>query len=197
MNSNNIIKEGGVQGANIVKSTVINPIFNIAQSDAPIDIDKILDEYKRWILSKIREQIIFNDEHCHIKRILRGNEQKISADDLLNKIPQSKTSLITGPSKSEKSKLAALTTVIWAMSAESRFDLVLFISPLFKMDKIPLHKQVWGEFAGHIREQDSMKIYNKLLEMKDKILFIIDGLGSSKLYSTLFRISAMTQLYKS
>ena len=112
---------------------------------------------------------------------LSGKEQKISADDLLNKIPQSKTSLVTGPSKSEKSKLAALTTVIWAMSTESRFDLVLFISPLFKMDKIPLHKQVWGEFAGHIREKDSMKIYEKLLEIKDKILFIVDGIGSYKL----------------
>ena len=177
MNSNNIIKEGGVQGANIVKSTVINPIFNIAQSDSPIDINEILDEYKRWILSKIREQIIFKDEHCYIRSILSGNEQKISADDLLNKIPQSRTSLVKGPSKSEKSKLAATITVIWAMSEESRFDLVLFISPLFKMDKIPLHKQVWGEFAGHIREQDSMKIYEKLQQMKDKILFIIDGIG--------------------
>ena len=177
MNSNNIIKDGGVQGANFVQSTVNNPIINMGPSDAPIDINKILDQYKRWILSKIREQIIFKDEHCHIKSILSGTEQKISADDLLNKIPQSKTSLVTGPSKSEKSKLAASTTVFWAMSTESRFDLVLFISPLFKMDKIPLHKQVWGEFAGHITEQDSLKIYKKLIEMKDKILFIIDGIG--------------------
>ena len=180
MNSNNTIKDGGVQGANIVHSTVNNATFNMGPTEAPVDIDKILDQYKRWILSKIREQIIFNDEHCHIKSILSGNEEKISADDLLNKIPQSKTSLVTGPSKSEKSKLAASTTVFWAMSPESRFDLVLFISPLFKMDKIPLHKQVWGEFAGHITEQDSMKIFKKLIEIKDKILFIIDGIGRYK-----------------
>ena len=177
MNSSNIIKDGGVQGANFNHSTVNNATFNMAQSDAPVDIDKILDQYKRWILSKPREQLILDDEDCYIKNILSKNGQKISADDLLNTIPRFKTSLVTGLAGSGKSKLAASTTVFWAMSTESRFDLVLFISPLFKMDKIPLHKQVWGEFAGHIREQDSILIYEKLLEMKDKILFIIDGIG--------------------
>ena len=46
------------------------------------------------------------------------------------------------------------------------------------MDKLPLHRQLWGEYAGHIREKDSLKIYEKLLEMKDKILIILDGIGN-------------------
>ena len=47
------------------------------------------------------------------------------------------------------------------------------------MDKLPLHKQIWGEYAGYIREKDSLKIYEKLLEMKAKILVIIDGIGNT------------------
>ena len=87
------------------------------------------------------------------------------------------TSLVTGPAGSGKSTLAASIIVDWAQASESRYDLVLFLSSLHKMDKLPLHRQIWGEYAGQIREEDSLKIYEKLLEMKDKILIIIDGIG--------------------
>ena len=107
------------------------------------------------------------------------NGLEFPADDLLIKIPVSETSLVTGPAGSGKSTLAASTIVSWAKSSESRFGLVLFLSSLHKMDKLPLHKQLWGEFSGLIKEQDSTKIYEKLLEMKDKILFIIDGIGTT------------------
>ena len=187
MNSKNKVEAGGAQGGNFVSSTVNNPIFNINQSDPSINFPKILSQYKKWVLarkentqiSKKLEQLVIHGEHCHIKRTLRGNGEEFSSDNLLDKIPSSESSLVTGPAGSGKSTLAASTTVAWAKSSESKFELVLFLSSLHKMDKIPLHKQIWGEFAGHsaIEEQDSAKIYKKLLEMKDKILFIIDGMG--------------------
>ena len=181
----NTVEAGGVQGANFTGCTVKDNTFNInGQSDQSIDISKILTQYKNWAekgnsqMSKKLRQLTINGEHCHIKRTLIRNGGKFSADDLLNKIPLSETSLVTGPAGSGKSTLAASTMVAWAKSSESRFDLVLFLSSLHKMDKLPLHKQIWGEFAGHIKEQDSSKIYEKLLEMNDKILFIIDGIGN-------------------
>ena len=125
------------------------------------------------------EQLVINGDHCHIKRTLGIDTEKFSADDLLTKIPLSETSLVTGPAGSGKSTLAASTIDAWAKSSESRFYLVLFLSSLHKMDKLPLHKQIWGEYAGYIREKDSLKIYEKLLEMKAKILVIIDGIGNT------------------
>ena len=86
---------------------------------------------------------------------------------------------MTGTAGSGKSTLAASITVDWAQASESKYELVLFLSSLHKMDKLPLHRQLWGEYAGQIREQDSSKIYEKLLEMKDKILVVIDGQGKS------------------
>ena len=188
MSSLNKIEDGGVQGGNFVNSSVNNSTFNIGQSVTSIDISKIIAEYKNWVLDKKEKseisrklkQLVIKGENCHIKRNLSGNGEIFSADDLLNRIPFSKTSLVTGPAGSGKSTLAASTIVAWAKSEESRFELVLFLSSLHKMDKLPLHKQLWGEFAGHIKEQDSSKIYEKLLEMKDKILFIIDGIGRYK-----------------
>ena len=191
MDSVNIIDAGGAQGGNFVSSTVNNPVFNIShQTDPPIDISRIRAQYTEWVLaekenSQLRrklKQLVIDGEHCHIKRTLIRNGGKFSTDDLLNKIPLYETSLVTGPAGSGKSTLAASATVAWAKSSESRFDLVLFLSPLHKMNKLPLHKLLWGEFAGHIREQESSKIYEKLLEMKEKILVIIDGLGTKILF---------------
>ena len=167
MDSVNIIDAGGAQGGNFVSSTVNNPVFNISQTDPPIDISRIRAQYTEWVLaekenSQLRrklKQLVINGEHCHIKRTLIRNGGKFSTDDLLKKIPLSETSLVTGPAGSGKSTLAASATVAWAKSSESRFELVLFLSSLHKMDKLPLHKQLWGEYAGHIDEQDSSKIY--------------------------------------
>ena len=150
-----------------------------------LDISRIMnmDRYKKWIqaensqITRKLEQLVINKQHCHIRRTLSRNGEEFSADDLLNKIPLTKTSLVTGPAGSGKSTLAVSTTVAWAKSSRSRFDLVLFLSSLHKMNKLPLYKQLWGEYAGHIKEQDSSKIYEKLLEMNDSILFIIDGIG--------------------
>ena len=185
----NRVEAGGTLGGNFVNSTVTNSTFNInSQPDQSINISKILAQYKNCLLkekgnslvSKKLKQLVINGKHCHIERTLSRNGVKFSEKDLLNKIPESVTSLVTGPAGSGKSTLAASTMVAWAKSSESSYDLVLFFSSLNKMDKIPLHKQLWGEFAGHIREQGSPKIYDKLLERKEKILFIIDGIGKRK-----------------
>ena len=152
------------------------------------DIAKIFAQYKEWVkseknhsqISKKWEQLVINGKCYYIERTLRKNGKKFSAEDLLNRIPLSQTSLVTGPAGSGKSTLAASITLDWARTTKSRFDLVLFLSSLYKTDKLPLHKQLWEEYAGHIREQESLKIYEKLLEMRDKILIIIDGIGKSR-----------------
>ena len=187
MNSQNIVEAGGVQGANFAGCTVNSPTINIGKSDQSIDIVKILSEYKSWVVAKKTnsqisrklDQLVINGIRCHIKRTLSRNGEEFSADDLLNKISHTETSLVTGPAGSGKSTLAASTIDTWAKSKESRFDLVLFLSSIHKMDKIPLSQQIWGEYAGHIEEQDSAKVYKKLLEMKERILFIIDGIGKN------------------
>ena len=186
MDSKNIVETGGVQGANIVNSTVNKSTINIHQHDPQIDISIFFAQYKAWVVSekenshigKKLKQLFINGDFCYIKRTLRITGDEFSADELLNRIPQSTTSLVTGPAGSGKSTLAASITLDWAQASESKYDLVLFLSSLHKMDKLPLHKQLWGEFAGHIREKDSLKIYEKLLEMKDKILIILDGIGN-------------------
>ena len=152
--------------------------------DQQIDILKIFSKYKQWvceekehlIVGKQLKQLVINGKQCKIKRKLKGYDGvKFSEDELLNKIPQGVTSLVTSPAGSGKSSLAASIMVNWAESEESRYDLVLFFSS--QLGILPLHEQVWGEYSGNIREQDSLKIYAELMKKTPKILVIIDGLG--------------------
>ena len=184
----------GTQGANIVNSTIDNPSFivgqnivniTIRQPDHQTDILEILAKYKEWVckekehslVRKKLKQLVINGKHCLIKRRLEGSEGEFPADELLNKIPCSITSLVTGPAGSGKSTLAASTMVNWAESEESSFDLVLFFSSLHKIGALPLHKQLWGEYSGQILDQDSSKIYEALKQKTTNIIVIIDGLG--------------------
>ena len=179
----------GTQGANIVNSTVdkINITQNntVHQPDHQIDILEILSKYKQWmheerehsIVRKKLKQLFINGKHCQIKRKLKGNNGEFSEDELLNKIPQGVTSLVTGPTGSGKSTLAASIMVNWAESEESRYDLVLYFSSLHKIGALPLHKQLWGEYSGQILDKNSSKIYEELKKKAVKILVIIDGLG--------------------
>ena len=184
---NNYNVNKGTQGATIVDSRVDNLSINIGQPDHQIDISKTFAKYKNWLCEekehiKVRKklkQLVINGEHCHIKRKLKGNDGEFSEDQLLNEIPKGVTSLVTGPAGSGKSTLAASTMVNWAESEESSFDLVLFLSSLHTVGDLPLHKQLWGEYSGQIKDQDSSKIYDALLERKDNILVIIDGLGKN------------------
>ena len=180
----NTVGTGGAQGGNFNNSTLNNTTFNInGLPEAQIDVPSVLAKFKDWILnenslpSKKIKQLDFNGEVCHIKRTLSLNGDNFSEDELLMKIPHFKTSLVTGPAGSGKSTVAASIIVNWAKSEDVNFSLVLFLSSLHKTGKLPLHKQLWGEYAGHINEDDSSRIYQKLLSMKEKILVIIDGLG--------------------
>ena len=183
--SNHLNVNTGTQGANIVNSKVDKLNIHIRQPDPQIDISKTFAKYKNWIceekehliVRKKLRQLDINGKHCHIKRKLKGNDGEFTEDELLNRIPQGVTSLVTGPAGSGKSTLAASTMLNWAESEESRYDLVLLISSLHKMGDLPIHKQLWGEYSGQIREQESLKIYEELVERKDKVLIIIDGIG--------------------
>ena len=158
---------------------------NIGQPDHQIDISKTFAKYKNWIcvekehliVRKKLRQLDINGKYCHIKRKLRGKLGEFPEDEFLTKIPHGVTSLVTGPAGSGKSTLAASTMIHWAESEESRYELVLFYSSLHKMGALPIHKQLWGEYSGKIREHESLKIYEELVERKDKVLVIIDGLG--------------------
>ena len=160
---NNLNVNEGVQLGAYFNSTVTNPTYNYNVTNAPseqqTDLSQILAPYKKWIL----------DEE-------ENSQLSFSAEELLKSIHRSKTSLVTGPSGSGKSILAARTTVAWAESKNTSYDLVVFLSSLQERDNLPLHRQIWGEYAGLIGT-DTERIYQELLNMKDKVLFIIDGLG--------------------
>ena len=177
-----------------MKSTVGN--INITQNGTvqqpqhQIDISESFVQYKKWVSEekehsiarrKLR-QLVINGNLCQLKlklRSMKGSEGEFPEDELLNKIPHGVTSLVTGPAGSGKSTLAASTVINWAESEETRYDLVLFFSSLHKVGHLPLHKQIWGEYAGKIREQESSKIYEEPQENTARILVIIDGIGKN------------------
>ena len=74
--------------------------------------------------------------------------------------------------------IAANITMNWAESEEDNsYYGIIYLSSLNTTKSSSLHKLVWGEFASRIGDE-SKKIYRELLEMKEKILVIIDGLGN-------------------
>ena len=182
----NLVGAGAVQGVSAINSTIHGLTVNInQQQEQQSDISQILAPYKKWILdeeenSQLRrklKQLNVNGELCYIERKLKGNGEEFSAEELLKRIPRSKTSLVTGPAGSGKSILAARTTVDWAESKNTSYDLVVFLSSLQERADMPLHIQIWGEYAGHIQEESAKRIYQDIKNMKDKVLIIIDGLG--------------------
>ena len=183
----NLVGAGAVQGVNAINSTIHGLSVNInQQNEQQTDLSQILAPYMKWILdeeenTQLRrklKQLNVNGELCYIERKLKGNGEVFSAEELLKNIPRSKTSLVTGPAGSGKSILATRTTVAWAESKNTSYDLVVFLSSLQERDNLPLHIQIWGEYAGLIGT-DTERIYQELLKMNDKVLFIIDGLGKN------------------
>ena len=181
-NNHNVVT--GTQGANIVKSRVDNLNINIGQPDPQIDITKTFAKYKNWVSEekehslvwKKLKQLEINGKQYQIKRRLEGREGKFPEDELLNRVPRGVTSLVTSPAGSGNSTLTASTMINWAKLKKTRFDLVLYFSSLHEIDDLPLHKQLWGEYCSDI-EEDTAKICKKLIDIKHKILVIIDGLG--------------------
>ena len=146
----------------------------------------MIEHYKNWIVQADRSQIKrkldqldIGEKRHYIIRKLKAEKKRteLSADELLNSIPKSKTSLVSGPAGSGKSTLAATIILEWAKSEVSSYDTVLFLSSLQKESMSPLHKLLWGEFAGGIGK-NTEEIYQELLVRKGKILVIIDGLGN-------------------
>ena len=167
----NLVGAGAVQGVSAFNSTIHGPTVNInQQNEQHKDLSQILAPYKKWILdeeenSQLRrklKQLNVNGELCYIERKLKGNGEEFSAEELLKRIPRSKTSLVTGPAGSGKSILAARTTVAWAESKNSSYDVVVFLSSLQERADMPPHIQIWGEYAGHIQEDSANRIYQEI-----------------------------------
>ena len=66
----------------------------------------------------------------------------------------------------------------WAESEDDdSYYGIIYLSSLNTTKSLTLNNLVWGEFASRIGDE-SKEIYRELLEMKGKILVIIDGLGN-------------------
>ena len=79
MNSQNIVEDGAVQGANLVNSTMINSTINIGKSDPSMDIVKILDQYANLVLEEKtnskHEEHRANAEREHAERRAQAEQR--------------------------------------------------------------------------------------------------------------------------
>ena len=146
------------------------------------DYKQFLSETENTTLrTKLDQLQIGRSKHFLERTFSKDGKKKITSAQLLGDIPKSKTSLVSGPSGSGKSTIAANITMNWAESEEDNiYQGVIYLSSLNTTKSSSLHKMVWGEFASRIGD-DSKRIYQELLEMKGKILVIIDGLGNKDL----------------
>ena len=146
------------------------------------DYKQFLSETENTTLrTKLDQLQISNNKYFLDRKLSKDGNERITGAQLLEDIPRSRTSLISGPSGSGKSTLAANITMDWAESEEDNsYHGTLYLSSLNTTKSSTLHKLVWGEFASRIGDE-SKEIYRELLEMKGKILVIIDGLGNKDL----------------
>ena len=146
------------------------------------DYKHFLTETENTTLRTKLDQLQVGSKKYFLQRkVSKGGSESITTSELLRNIPRSKTSLVSGPSGSGKSTLAANITVNWTESKDDgSYEVILYLSSLNTTKSLTLHKFVWGEFASRIGD-DSKKIYQELLERKEKILVIIDGLGIIKI----------------
>ena len=143
------------------------------------DYKQFLSETENTTLRTKLDQLQIGRSKYFVERKFSKDESdRITSAQLLGDIPRSKTSLISGPSGSGKSTIAANITMNWAESEEDNiYQGVIYLSSLNTTKSLTLYKLVWGEFASRIGDE-SKEIYRELLEMKGKILVIIDGLGN-------------------
>ena len=148
------------------------------------DYKQFLSETENTTLRTKLDQLQIGRSKYFVERKFSKDESdRITSAQLLGDIPKSKTSLISGPSGSGKSTIAANITMNWAESEEDNsYQGIIYLSSLNTTKSLTLHKIVWGEFATRIGDE-SKEIYRELLEMKGKILVIIDGLGNKDLYN--------------
>ena len=143
------------------------------------DYKQFLSETENTTLrTKLDQLQISNNKYFLDRKLSKDGNERITGAQLLEDIPRSRTSLISGPSGSGKSTLAANITMDWAESEEDNsYHGTLYLSSLNTTKSSTLHKLVWGEFASRVGDE-SKEIYRELLERKGKILVIIDGLGN-------------------
>ena len=167
-------------------------------------LEEKVAEYKNWITevdndSKLRsklDQLKIGDRKCFVERKFKndiGEEEKgerderekednpsLTTSELLETLPRSKTTLVSAPSGTGKSTIAASITEQWAKSRLSinQLKLVLFLSSLQTTQRLELSKLVWGEFASRMRENSKL-VYQELERIQEKILIVIDGLGNN------------------
>ena len=164
-------------------------IINTENQKSQTSLEEKLPQYQEWIstsdksiVRRKQNQLNHENRRCYAARKLKSlkTNSEFSTDDIFKNIPESEKGMVGGQSGEGKSIIATSITVKWAKTEKrgDTPDLVIFLSALQKTSKLPLHKLVWGEYAGRIGE-DSEEIYQELLERKGKIFVIIDGLGNN------------------
>ena len=165
---------------------IINQPTHRLEFSTDSKLTSVVENYKKFITeenSTIRNklnQLQVNGKTCYVERKYRSIEgdenSSLTTTELLASLPSPRTSLVSAPSGSGKSTVAANMIKQWAKSADSGYEIVLYLSSKHSTRMSELSKLVWGSFASRLRE-DSKLIYQELEHLKEKILVIIDGLG--------------------
>ena len=193
-NQQNVVGDNAMPIMNIggqVNMTVYNSPGEKSKTTSEKKLSAVVRDYKQFLSetenttlrTKLDQLQISNNKYFLDRKLSKDGNERITGAQLLEDIPRSRTSLISGPSGSGKSTLAANITMDWAESEEDNsYHGTLYLSSLNTTKSSTLHKLVWGEFASRIGDE-SKEIYRELLEMKGKILVIIDGLGNKDHYN--------------
>ena len=179
-----ILNSGAVSSNCNCNCNIINQPTHRLESSTDSKLTSLVKEYKKFITeenSTIRsklDQLEVNGKTCYVERKFRKEGYKnssLTTTELLASLPRSRTSLVSAPSGSGKSTVAANMIKQWAKSADSGYEIVLYLSSKHSTRMSELSKLVWGSFASRLRS--SNLIYQELEHLKEKILVIIDGLG--------------------
>ena len=188
-NQQNVVGDHTMPIMNIggqVNMTVYNSPGEKSKTTSEKKLSAVVRDYKQFLSetenttlrTKLDQLQVGRSKHFLERTFSKDGKKKITSAQLLGDIPRSNTSLVSGPSGSGKSTIAANITINWAESKEDNsYNGILYLSSLNTTKSLTLHKLVWGEFASRIGDE-SKEIYRELLEMKGKILVIIDGLGN-------------------
>ena len=180
-----ILNSGAVSSNCNCNCNIINQPTHRLESSTDSKLTSLVKEYKKFITeenSTIRNklnQLQVNGKTCYVERKYRSIEgdenSSLTTTELLASLPSPRTSLVSAPSGSGKSTVAANMIKQWAKSADSGYEIVLYLSSKHSTRMSELSKLVWGSFASRLRS--SNLIYQELEHLKEKILVIIDGLG--------------------
>ena len=180
-----ILNPGAVSSNCNCNCNIINQPTHRLESSTDSKLTSLVKEYKKFITeenSTIRsklDQLEVNGKTCYVERKYRSIEgdenSSLTTTELLASLPSPRTSLVSAPSGSGKSTVAANMIKQWAKSADSGYEIVLYLSSKHSTRMSELSKLVWGSFASRLRS--SNLIYQELEHLKEKILVIIDGLG--------------------